>query len=276
MMCNLLACDVLLVGSSVARGQAAPSGKGWGELLAKELRNKYGFQMVNAAIPGTDTTATLQAMKVRALPDSVVDDAEVRLLRLMCAIEALRLQTATAVAFFSKLGCECAVASLACTESVTMNVHVCPQMPSLLWQVALKTCKPCAVVIGLSLANEGLFLARDVSEIDRVRDRFLDGMQKLAETAQASGAMPVIGGVYPNDFYEPVHAQTLRSVEATMRGWTTSRGWKYISFLSALDDGEGRWQRGLSADPSHPNEEGHKAMFDAIDISLFDELVKRT
>uniref|UniRef100_A0A7S4C1K7 SGNH hydrolase-type esterase domain-containing protein n=1 Tax=Chrysotila carterae TaxID=13221 RepID=A0A7S4C1K7_CHRCT len=205
MMCNLLACDVLLVGSSVARGQAAPSGKGWGELLAKELRNKYGFQMVNAAIPGTDTTATLQAMKV-----------------------------------------------------------------------ALKTCKPCAVVIGLSLANEGLFLARDVSEIDRVRDRFLDGMQKLAETAQASGAMPVIGGVYPNDFYEPVHAQTLRSVEATMRGWTTSRGWKYISFLSALDDGEGRWQRGLSADPSHPNEEGHKAMFDAIDISLFDELVKRT
>jgi hypothetical protein len=39
--------------------------------------------------------------------------------------------------------------------------------------------------------------------------------------------------------------------------------------MSAVDDGKGHWPQGCYADASHPNQQGHKKMFDAIDLSFF-------
>lgn len=50
-----------------------------------------------------------------------------------------------------------------------------------------------------------------------------------------------------------------------MDGWVSSQ----IDFITPLDDGVGRWRVGLMADPGHPNTEGHRVMFKAIDMNIF-------
>ncbi len=35
-----------------------------------------------------------------------------------------------------------------------------------------------------------------------------------------------------------------------------------IDFMSAVEDGQGHWKPGLYADEGHPNDEGHKIMFE--------------
>jgi len=51
-----------------------------------------------------------------------------------------------------------------------------------------------------------------------------------------------------------------------MKTW----GVPIFDWLAALDDGRGRWREGLWFDHAHPNSEGHRRMFESIDLSLFD------
>lgn len=43
-----------------------------------------------------------------------------------------------------------------------------------------------------------------------------------------------------------------------------------LDWLEAVGDGRGRWKRELVADAGHPNDLGHRKMFEAIDLSLFE------
>lgn len=124
--------------------------------------------------------------------------------------------------------------------------------------------KPDVVIISLSLGNEGL--AHCASHHRRaVQRRFESGILQLVEMTQQLGARPILGSVYPNGDYTAEHGWLLRDTHERMVSW----GIPLFNWLDALDDGQGRWQPGTGMDGAHPNTEGHRRMFEVIDLSLF-------
>ncbi|OLP17693.1 lipase [Leptolyngbya sp. 'hensonii'] len=123
---------------------------------------------------------------------------------------------------------------------------------------------PDIVIVSLSLGNEGL---AHCAPHDRraVQRRFESGLQQLVKMIRELGAMPMLGGVYPNGDYGPEHHWLLRDTHNRMLSW----GVPIFDWLGVLDDGQGRWQDGLAIDPAHPNSAGHRRMFEAIDQQLF-------
>ncbi|NJL81776.1 MAG: lipase [Chloroflexaceae bacterium] len=133
------------------------------------------------------------------------------------------------------------------------------RLPALLAQE-----QPDLVIIALSLGNEGLAYCSP-GDRQAVQDRFERGLQKLLQLSRAMGIKPVLGGVYPHDNYGPEQYQRLRETQARMLSWDVP----VLDWLAVLDDGTGRWRRSLSFDAAHPNSEGHRLMYEAIDLSLF-------
>jgi Starch binding domain/GDSL-like Lipase/Acylhydrolase family/Putative papain-like cysteine peptidase (DUF1796) len=133
--------------------------------------------------------------------------------------------------------------------------------------------KPDAVIISLSLGNEGLAYCRP-HERRRAQRRFESGLQQLVKMTRALGARPILGGVYPHGDYNPEHYWLLRDTHQRMLTW----GVPVLDWLEVLDDGQGGWKQGISFDPSHPNTIGHNLMYGAIDLNLFaidkDELAR--
>eukprot|EP00668_Euglena_longa_P029575 GGOE01036930.1.p1 GENE.GGOE01036930.1~~GGOE01036930.1.p1 ORF type:complete len:201 (-),score=44.54 GGOE01036930.1:273-875(-) len=121
------------------------------------------------------------------------------------------------------------------------------------------------VVIGLSLANEGL-----LEDLTHPPVSFTHNVKAMVEACHAMGSRAVLGGLYPNDCYSPDAYTILQSVDSAMTKWGADGK---LEFLAATDDGRGHWRREFAADPGHPNDVGHRAMFDAIDLSLFDRLL---
>jgi lysophospholipase L1-like esterase len=124
--------------------------------------------------------------------------------------------------------------------------------------------QPDIVIIALSLGNEGLAhcAARDRRAVQR---RFESGLQQLVKMTRALGARPILGGVYAHNDYAPEQYALLRETHQRMLQW----GVPVLDWLAAVDDGAGRWQAGISFDPAHPNTVGHRLMYQAIDLSLF-------
>jgi lysophospholipase L1-like esterase len=125
--------------------------------------------------------------------------------------------------------------------------------------------RPDVVIIGLSLGNEGLAHC-SLPERRVIQKRFEAGLQQLIALIRELGAYPVLGAVYPNDAYQPEHAALLQDTHQRMLRW----GVPVLDWLAVVQDGLGRWAPGLSLDPAHPNHAGHRAMFEAIDLSIFD------
>jgi lysophospholipase L1-like esterase len=124
--------------------------------------------------------------------------------------------------------------------------------------------RPDVVVIGLSLGNEGLANCGP-GEGRPVQKGFEEGLLRLVRMTEDLGATPVLGGVYPNGNYSLEHYELLRETRERMLSW----GIPVLDWLSALDDGAGKWKPGIWFDPGHPNSEGHRLMFEAIDLGLF-------
>jgi len=124
--------------------------------------------------------------------------------------------------------------------------------------------QPHVVLVALSLGNEGLATCA-VHERRAVQRRFECGLLQLIRMIRALGAQPMLGGVYPNGNYTPEHYALLQETHQRMLSW----GVPVFDWLGALDDGKGRWQAQLCSDPAHPNTLGHRRMFEAIDLSLF-------
>ena len=74
----------------------------------------------------------------------------------------------------------------------------------------------------------------------------------------------VLGSVYPHNQYKEVHYELLMQLYSHQCQW----GFPVIDFLSATDDGCGRWREGMWKDSGHPNQTGHRAMFKAVDVGL--------
>ena len=124
--------------------------------------------------------------------------------------------------------------------------------------------KPDVVIIALSLGNESLAYSRP-HDRRAVQRRFESGLLQLIKMTQDLGAIPIIGGLYPNGDYNPEHNWLLRDTHHRMRSW----GVPILDWLDVLDNGYGGWKTDISLDVSHPNTAGHRLMFEAIDLDLF-------
>ncbi|MDM9580688.1 DUF1796 family putative cysteine peptidase [Nostoc sp. GT001] len=125
--------------------------------------------------------------------------------------------------------------------------------------------KPDIVIIALSLGNEGLAYCSP-HERRALQRRFESGLQQLVKMTRDIGAIPILGGVYPNGDYSLEHYSLIRDTHKRMLNW----GVTVLDWLAAVDDGQGRWKAGTSFDPAHPNTVGHSLMYQQIDHHLFD------
>ncbi|MEB3278599.1 MAG: DUF1796 family putative cysteine peptidase [Lyngbya sp.] len=125
--------------------------------------------------------------------------------------------------------------------------------------------QPDIVIIALSLGNEGLAYCPP-HQHRAVQRRFERGLQQLVKMTKELGAMPILAGVYPNGDYKLEHHLLLRETHNRMLSW----GVTVLNWLDAVDDGEGRWKPGISSDVAHPNSLGHRLMYEAINLSLFE------
>jgi len=134
------------------------------------------------------------------------------------------------------------------------------------FQAAVLPWKPDVVIVALSLENEGLAHCPRV-ERRAAQYRFEEGILKLLRMVVNAGAVPMLAGVYPNNDFDDETYGILRETAKNMKTW----GVPIFDWLDALDDGRGRWREGLWFDHAHPNSEGHRRMFESIDLSLFDK-----
>lgn len=118
--------------------------------------------------------------------------------------------------------------------------------------------KPRVVIIGLSLANEGM----DV-------DSFLSNMKYLISDVKKLGAACMLGSVYPNNYYTRAEYEMLLSTHKEMIKWKQDEIIDALFDFMVLDDGKGHWKSSCYADAGHPNEVGHKIMFESIDLNIF-------
>ncbi|PZU93406.1 MAG: lipase [Pseudanabaena sp.] len=125
--------------------------------------------------------------------------------------------------------------------------------------------KPDIVIIALSLGNEGLAYCRP-HDRRAVQRRFESGLLQLIKMTQDLGAMPIVGGLYPHGDYSSEHSWLLRDTHSRMLGWEVP----ILNWLDVLDNGSGKWKSSISLDVAHPNTIGHQAMFEAIDLDIFD------
>lgn len=124
---------------------------------------------------------------------------------------------------------------------------------------------PDIVLIGLSMANEGL----ETGDPDSVSHSFETGMKMIIEKCQENGIKPVLGLCYANNNYTPGQYGYLKNMNIKMNSW----GYPCINFLGALEDGTGHFPEGTTFDPNHPNNLGHEEFFLAIPPGLFEAMI---
>ena len=119
------------------------------------------------------------------------------------------------------------------------------------------------VVIGLSLANEGI---RNGDQ--RIFDQFQTNLLEIIARSRAVGLQPVIVSNYPRGDYD---AQDYAFIQE-MNRWIYRLDLPSVNVLGPVDDGTGRWIAQLQDDIGHPNLAGHEEFFSAFPPSLFDAL----
>lgn len=124
--------------------------------------------------------------------------------------------------------------------------------------------RPDIVIVALSLGNEGLAYCPP-HQRRAIQRRFESGLLQLVKMVKELGARPVLGGVYPHGDYTPEHTWLLRETHQRMLSW----GVPVLNWLDGLDNGQGCWRTEYSFDAAHPNTAGHRLMFEAIDLNLF-------
>jgi lysophospholipase L1-like esterase len=138
----------------------------------------------------------------------------------------------------------------------------------------LTSVDPAYVIIGLSLGNEGIAQCQlgqssrctsSLVEAEAVFDQFASGLQDLIARSRAAGITPVVALPYArSDFWEREYGLTRRMI-LLINSWDVPS----VNVLGAVNDGQGRWARGLWGDPFHPNAAGHEEIAYSFVPSLF-------
>jgi lysophospholipase L1-like esterase len=126
---------------------------------------------------------------------------------------------------------------------------------------------PDFVIIGLSLANQGILSASE-SAADSVFESYRTGMMNLIQKCRNKGYRVVVTGCYANNQFSPGQYELTKKMNLAENEW----GVPLVNFLGAVDDGSGRWVKGFYNDDWHPSYGGHKEMFYSFVPTLFDAL----
>lgn len=123
------------------------------------------------------------------------------------------------------------------------------------------------VIIGLSLANEGLVGASGAGA-QAVYDSFKAGLAQIISQCREKGYYPVISLVYPNDNYTAEQYALVKKMNVLLNTWEIPS----VNFLGTTDNNSGRWAAGYVADAYHPNSAGHAELYSAVVPSLFEAI----
>jgi len=136
-------------------------------------------------------------------------------------------------------------------------------------QTKLFPTNPDIVVIGLSLANEGIMRPDNENGREQIVEQFRSRLLALADSLNSLGIKPVIVNCYAQSRFNKSHYDFTKKMNRIINTW------KYpsVNVLGTIDDLTGKWVEGYLADPGHPNTAGHKEMSYAIVPSLFDAIL---
>src|SRR5215472_11102533 len=129
---------------------------------------------------------------------------------------------------------------------------------------------PGYVVIGLSLANEGIWEAKTKEEKDAIFEQYAAGIQGFINRSRQNNITPIVGLVYPRMVYTPLEYAYVRKMNLLQNSWDVPT----VNFLGATDDGTGRYAAGFDFDDKHPNASGHREFSYSFVPSLFEALEK--
>lgn len=129
---------------------------------------------------------------------------------------------------------------------------------------------PGYVVIGLSLANEGIWEAKTKQEKEAVFNQYAAGIQDFIKRSRENNIVPIVGLCYPRMVYTPVEYEYVRRMNLLTNSWDVPS----VNLLGATDDGTGRYSPGFDYDDKHPNASGHRELFYAFVPSLLEALEK--
>lgn len=120
---------------------------------------------------------------------------------------------------------------------------------------------PKFVILATSIINE---------PVTAPATTYLQNTKVLIRKVEAIGAIPVLVAPYPNDSFTSGMYASVREIYAALG----AEGVPLLDFLDGADDGQGHWVKGLTVDGTHPSDVGHKLLFDAIPITMFDALLQ--
>ncbi len=124
------------------------------------------------------------------------------------------------------------------------------------------------VWIGLSLANEGILGPTPALTYDG----YVKNQRQLIGLIRQVGAVPIISSTYPHSFYGPTEYSYCQKFNSLLNQW----GVAGVDFMSAIDDGNGKWLQGYQTDSGHPNAAGHEAFFQSIPPGFLDSLLVKS
>lgn len=78
---------------------------------------------------------------------------------------------------------------------------------------------PDVCIVGLGIANEGLPRTADEISARMIQGVFLSNLKAIVNALRKAGIAPVLGGVYPNNDYTPLHYRILLDTRARMNTW---------------------------------------------------------
>ncbi|CAE8604577.1 unnamed protein product, partial [Polarella glacialis] len=107
-------------------------------------------------------------------------------------------------------------------------------------------------------------------QVGAVSRRGVDGqVGAMPRRGVSPGAMPVIAGLCPHGDFGEEQAKLLREADAAMkRLGVPVLDWLHV--LSKSGESFGTWCDELSHGAEHPNSSGHRRMFSAVDLTLFE------
>jgi lysophospholipase L1-like esterase len=123
---------------------------------------------------------------------------------------------------------------------------------------------PDVVVIGLSLANEGIRGKNPLS----VYRGYVKNLKKIIQILHKNNIVPIISNGYPHGAYTPEQYQFAQKFNEELALWPVYS----IDLMGAMDDGQGRWLMEFTKDAGHPNSAGHEEMTRAIPATMLDSV----
>ena len=123
--------------------------------------------------------------------------------------------------------------------------------------------QPRYVLIGLSLANEGI-----IAGGEPIFNHYVAGMQTLMTQNKQHGFHTYVGSNYANSDYNSSHYKFIKDMNILTQTWNVPS----CNFLGTIDNGKGQWVPGFVASAGHPNNEGQTEMYHSIVPSIWDAI----